>query len=144
MPPTATLDQLMATLGANQHAYAQGCEHMQDAFNKHLLRQLAHKRLRPLAELNRAILITGGIPYTVATTDPRTFRSAPIDPVDDRTLLLSLERNEEHTRGLYAELLGDDRLPLGMRRLLEEQLRATTAVLVIIGEAIRNGAQRAA
>lgn len=146
MPATRTsLADLMANLGANQQAYAHGCAHMHDAFNKHLLQQLATKRRRPMAELNRALLITGGLPYN-ASTIPATPVSIP-EPTtlaNDHAVLATLERNEEHTRALYADLLCSEGLTMGIRKLLEEQMRATNAILVIIGEAIRAGAQRAA
>lgn len=146
MPATRTsIADLLANLGANQQAYAHGFDLMHDAFNKHLLQQLANKRRRPMADLNRALLITGGLPYTMATSPAMAI--ADMDPTafpNDHALLATLERNEERTRALYADLLCDDSLTPGIRKLLAEQMRATNAILVILGEALRSGAQRAA
>ena len=146
MPATRTsLTDLMANLGANQQAYAHGCANMHDAFNKHLLQQLATKRRRPMAELNRALLITGGLPYNAATVPaPTVSTPEPATLANDHAVLAAMERNEELTRALYADLLCSDGLTTGIRKLLEEQMRATNAILVIIGEAIRAGAERAA
>ncbi|MBL7950504.1 MAG: hypothetical protein JNM62_02185 [Flavobacteriales bacterium] len=140
-----SVHDLMVTLSANRHAYARGWEHMKDPFNKHLLRQLATKRNHPMVELNRALVIAGGLPCDVLHSEE--VDSMPtVDPADDNDgfFLARMKACEQRTMELYAELLRDEALPKGLRKLLEEHMRATSTILVIIAEALRTSAARAA
>lgn len=140
-----SIQDLMATLGANQHSYAMHWEHMHDPFNKHLLHQLANKRNIPMAELNRALLITGCLPLHRSTTStPVPSLEKMPETASDHERLEVMQHNERYAETLYAELLSEDDLPAGLRRLLQEQLRATRSIVLILAEALRSGEQHAA
>jgi len=141
----SSIHDLMATLSANQHNYAMHWEQMHDPFNKHLLRQLATKRNIPMAELNRALLITGGLPvYDQGASSPTPALEHMPELAGDHERLLVMQHNEQYAETLYTALLCEDDLPLGMRKLLQEQLRATRSIQLILGEALRSGEQHAA
>lgn len=140
-----TVHDIMALLAGNQRVYAEACQQLRDPFIKDLVGQLATKLEHRAVELDRIRVMSGGETGGPMVTSDRFSECIPASfGGTDNSILGHIEYREQLTAVLCGELLRDLLLPSAIRALLQRHLNASSTILVIIGEALCSGAQRAA